>query len=425
MYEVGTNIGSRLYLLDSTDANYQLFKLLNQEFTFDVDLTTLPCGLNGALYFTNMAANGNLGVGNNGAGAKFGTGYCDAQCPADIKFINGAANFGTEGPCCSEFDIWEANTISSAYTSHSCANVGLTACTTNATCGWGSANRYTGNCDMDGCDWNPYRMGDQTFYGPGMTIDTTKTMTIVTQFITSDGTATGTLSQVVRKYVQNGIVYSTPESSYIPFNSVSDASCAATKVAFANTAYQQGGLEQMTKVMAEGMVLVMSLWDDTAVGMVWLDSLDPTNGSASTPGVARGTCSTTSGDVTTDRADYPNAYVTYSNIKVGDIGSTFSGTAASSSTTAATTTTTAKATTTTTKAATTTTKATTTTAKATTTTTKAATTTTTTKAATTTTASNCSTKWGQCGGIGWTGPTCCVASTCTPQAGNPYYSQCL
>jgi len=275
-------------------------------------------------------------------------------------------------------------------------------------------------------------MGDQTFYGPGMTIDTTKTMTIVTQFITTDGTATGTLSQVVRKYVQNGIVYSTPESSYIPFNSVSDASCAATKVAFANTAYQQGGLEQMTKVMAEGMVLVMSLWDDTAVGMVWLDSLDPTNGSASTPGVARGTCSTTSGDVTTDRADYPNAYVTYSNIKVGDIGSTFSGTAASSSTTAATTTTTAKATTTTTKAATTTTKATTTTTKAattttkaTTTTTKAATTTTTTKAATTTTASNCSVKWGQCGGIGWTGPTCCVASTCTPQAGNPYYSQCL
>ncbi|RDB25725.1 Endo-1,4-beta-xylanase C [Hypsizygus marmoreus] len=32
--------------------------------------------------------------------------------------------------------------------------------------------------------------------------------------------------------------------------------------------------------------------------------------------------------------------------------------------------------------------------------------------------------WGQCGGIGWTGPTTCVAGyTCT--VGNPYYSQCL
>ncbi|KAF3161892.1 hypothetical protein TWF106_001053 [Orbilia oligospora] len=33
-------------------------------------------------------------------------------------------------------------------------------------------------------------------------------------------------------------------------------------------------------------------------------------------------------------------------------------------------------------------------------------------------------KWGQCGGIGWTGPTACVSgSTC--QSLNPYYSQCL
>ncbi|KAI8607277.1 hypothetical protein BC830DRAFT_169642, partial [Chytriomyces sp. MP71] len=37
--------------------------------------------------------------------------------------------------------------------------------------------------------------------------------------------------------------------------------------------------------------------------------------------------------------------------------------------------------------------------------------------------SNCSSKWGQCGGIGWTGPTCCLASSCT--LNSPYYSQCL
>ncbi len=28
----------------------------------------------------------------NSAGAEYGTGYCDAQCPHDIKFINGEAN---------------------------------------------------------------------------------------------------------------------------------------------------------------------------------------------------------------------------------------------------------------------------------------------------------------------------------------------
>jgi hypothetical protein len=36
---------------------------------------------------------------------------------------------------------------------------------------------------------------------------------------------------------------------------------------------------------------------------------------------------------------------------------------------------------------------------------------------------NCATKWGQCGGIGFTGPTCCSSGTCTP--GNAYYSQCI
>ncbi|KAK6544216.1 hypothetical protein TWF694_000919 [Orbilia ellipsospora] len=56
---------------------------------------------------------------------------------------------------------------------------------------------------------------------------------------------------------------------------------------------------------------------------------------------------------------------------------------------------------------------------------------TTTKAGTTptTTPSNgggttgCSAMWGQCGGIGWTGPKCCSAGTC--KSSNAYYSQCL
>lgn len=83
------NIGSRLYLLQD-DSHYQLFNLLNQEFTFDVDLSTLPCGLNGALYFSQMDADGGVArFPTNKAGAKYGTGYCDSQCPRDLKFIDG------------------------------------------------------------------------------------------------------------------------------------------------------------------------------------------------------------------------------------------------------------------------------------------------------------------------------------------------
>jgi cellulose 1,4-beta-cellobiosidase len=85
-----TNIGSRTYLMN-TATTYQMFTLLNQEFTFDIDMSNLPCGFNGALYFVEMAADGGLSkYSGNKAGAKYGTGYCDSQCPQDIKWINGA-----------------------------------------------------------------------------------------------------------------------------------------------------------------------------------------------------------------------------------------------------------------------------------------------------------------------------------------------
>ena len=73
--------------------SYQILKLLNQEFTFDVDVSNLPCGLNGALYLAQMDADGGMARwSGNKAGAKYGTGYCDAQCPQDIKFIDGVVS---------------------------------------------------------------------------------------------------------------------------------------------------------------------------------------------------------------------------------------------------------------------------------------------------------------------------------------------
>lgn len=88
-FVTNTNYGSRTYLMAS-DTQYQTFTLLGNEFTFDVDASNLPCGLNGALYFVSMDADGGVSkYSTNTAGAKFGTGYCDAQCPKDLKFING------------------------------------------------------------------------------------------------------------------------------------------------------------------------------------------------------------------------------------------------------------------------------------------------------------------------------------------------
>ncbi|KAM0175732.1 hypothetical protein ACHAPF_005327 [Botrytis cinerea] len=342
-FVTGSNVGSRTYLMDS-ETTYKEFALLGNEFTFTVDVSKLPCGLNGALYFVPMDADGGMSkYPTNKAGAKYGTGYCDAQCPQDMKFVNGTANVegwvpdsnsansgtGNIGSCCSEFDVWEANSMSQALTPHVCTVDSQTACTGD------DCTSNTGVCDGDGCDFNPYRMGNTTFYGSGMTIDTSKPFSVVTQFITDDGTETGTLTEIKRFYVQDDVVYEQPSSdiSGVSGNSITDDFCAAQKTAFGDTDYftQNGGMAAMGKKMADGMVLVLSIWDDYNVNMLWLDSDYPTTKDASTPGVSRGSCATDSGVPATVEAASGSAYVTFSSIKYGPIGSTFNAPADSSS----------------------------------------------------------------------------------------------
>ncbi|KAF7972770.1 hypothetical protein HWV62_42255 [Athelia sp. TMB] len=331
-----TNVGSRLYLM-ANNTEYKIFKPLNQEFSFDVDVSNLPCGLNGAVYFSEMSADGGLSAyPTNKAGAEYGTGYCDSQCPRDIKFINGRANLldfnatsansgtGSLGSCCNEMDIWEANSISAAFTPHPCSVIGQTECTGDDC---GITNRYSGVCDPDGCDFNSYRMGDTSFYGPGKTVDTTERFTVVTQFITSDNTSTGTLIEIRRFYVQNGVVIDNSQSTIpgVTGNSITQAFCDAQKTAFGDTNDfdTKGGLATIGESLARGVVLVLSIWDDYAANMLWLDSDYPPTSPATTPGVARGTCPTSSGAHIEVEADYPNASVTYSNIKIGPIGSIY------------------------------------------------------------------------------------------------------
>jgi cellulose 1,4-beta-cellobiosidase len=127
-------------------------------------------------------------------------------------------------------------------------------------------------------------------------------------------------------------------------DSITDKFCSAQKTAFGdtNSFAQRGGMAGMGNAFKAGMVrspailcfpfiplilfqkvLVLSLWDDHFANMLWLDSAYPLNKDASTPGVKRGECSTDSGKPTDVEANYPNAQVTYSNIKYGPIGSTY------------------------------------------------------------------------------------------------------
>ncbi|CZT44311.1 related to Exoglucanase 1 [Rhynchosporium secalis] len=272
--EHSTNIGSRMYLMES-DTKYQIFSLLNKEFTFDVDLSNLPCGLNGALYFVSMDADGGMAkYPNNKGGAKYGqrrrlegSGSRQATIPTPESVImDPAARKWTYGKL----------TRSPQPTHHTPA------------------------CPLAKAFVTAMRAEEPT---PPTDI----------QALAMPTDATSTV-----------IAWATP--SIIPGvsgNSITTAFCDAQKAAFGDN-YKfktQGGLAGMGNALKAGMVLVMSIWDDHYSNMLWLDSTYPTD--STKLGAARGSCDIGSGVPADVEAKSPASSVTYSNIKFGPINSTF------------------------------------------------------------------------------------------------------
>ncbi|CAK4682341.1 hypothetical protein LEN26_011292 [Aphanomyces euteiches] len=278
---LNVQLNNRMYLLQD-DSNYKIYKVLNKEFTFEVDVSKVPCGGNSALYFVPMDQDGGKSkYPNNKAGAAYGTGYCDAQCPGGNAFVNGQANMNNNmGQCCMEMDIWEANSVSNALTPHTCTVDGVYTC----------VGGDCGVCDKGGCGANPWAMGNHNLYGPGssFSLDTTKPFTVVTQFITDDNSPNGNLAQINRFYLQNGKKIDNPSS-------LTDSYCS-----WASDFESKGGMKAMGRALKSGMVLAISVWTGE---MGWLDS-----GNA-------GSCPSNPPAVT-------SAPVSITNIRVGDIGST-------------------------------------------------------------------------------------------------------
>ena len=80
----------------------------------------------------------------------------------------------------------------------------------------------------------------------------------------------------------------------------------------------------MGEAMGRGMSLVLSLWDDDEVAMIWLDATDPypPPGQKPKPGAPRGTCDQTSGEPKKIEKDHPGAWVVFANIRYGELNST-------------------------------------------------------------------------------------------------------
>ncbi|KAH7128741.1 concanavalin A-like lectin/glucanase domain-containing protein [Dendryphion nanum] len=288
----------RIYLLEPNKQKYELLKLTGKEFTFDVDVSKLPCGMNGALYLSEMKADGGKSKLNPG-GAAWGTGYCDAQC-FTTPWVEGVGNIEGKGVCCNEHDIWEANSRATHLAPHPCSKDGLYKCT-------GEECAANGVCDKDGCGMNPYKTGETGYYGPSadFKVDTSRPFTVVSQFPAKNGI----LQEYVRWYIQDGkVIQNAAVNLTGPIN---DAFCEKSGQKNGAEIYKKlGATKGMGQALSRGMVLAMSIWWDEGGFMKWLDS-----GSA-------GPCSATEGDPKVISTINPNPSLVFSNIKWGEIGST-------------------------------------------------------------------------------------------------------
>lgn len=223
-------------------------------------------------------------------------------------------------------DILEGNSQATAYTLHPCSTSGQYRCS-GTECS--ASDAQSSICDKDGCGFNPYQVGDQAFLGTGKKIDTKKKFTVVTQFITSDGTSNGDLTEIRRLWVQDGVVYQNPESSFtgLTGDSLTDKFCDGASTLFGgnNVFKARGGMGAIGDAMADGMVLTFSIWTDATTHMLWLDGDFPIGYDPSKPGISRGPCPADSGNPADVLREQSDATVTFSDIRIGDIGSTYSG----------------------------------------------------------------------------------------------------
>ncbi|KAK0725957.1 cellulose 1,4-beta-cellobiosidase [Lasiosphaeris hirsuta] len=326
------NIGSRLYLMESK-TRYQTFTLLNNELAYDVDLSTVECGINAALKFVAMDVDGGQAkYPTNKAGAEYGTGYCDATCSRAQRFVGGRANmfawipsehdpFAGEGPygaCCPEFAVWNSNAHSYSMSTHACVNDHYYICQGRDECDFYSGAMRYFNCDLWGCNYNPYRLGAKDFYGRGKKVDTSRKFTVVTRF---------SETQVAQFFIQDSKridLPSSPTSGLVTQDGLTAEICKKMPVVFdERDAFAEiGGWEKHKKLLSQPMVLSMSITDDHYYYNTWLDSQFPLQDAGIHKGVDRGDCYWEDSNPVAVEARYGNAKVVWSNIRFGPIGST-------------------------------------------------------------------------------------------------------
>ena len=201
---------------------FQEYKLLGKTLSYTVDLSSISCSCNSALYLVTMPGYGSNGQPTPG---KYGTYYCDAN---DVG-----------GVWCWEFDVQEANKYVTATTPHSCSQ---------------SPGGYISDCDRGGCGTNSHdKDGNGMCPGGNCKINTDQEFRYSITFGSSSIDVTLTQGQ----------------------NTFSYQACD-----------NGGYISNMQQALNYGMVLVMSYWGDSYSTMQWLDGNTGCGGDCDTSGQA-------------------------------------------------------------------------------------------------------------------------------------------
>lgn len=201
---------------------YKKFDLLDRELSFDVDLSGVSCGCNGAVYLVEM-----------GAPNQYNSGYCDIQ--------------GFDSAPCLEIDLLEGNVKAVQATLH----------TTNG------RGRDGESCNADGCVAHLGREGTR-LYGPQAAegIDSRLPFTVSATFsetLEADGNLGATYDVTLTQNDGARTVHF--------FNPASAAGSHSTTGR--PVPVPSGDRVRMRTALANKMTLVLSLW--TADDLSWLD----------------------------------------------------------------------------------------------------------------------------------------------------------
>jgi len=221
--------GTRLWVAnDATLASdsYVHFELLGKRLSYTIDLSSVGCSCNAALYWVSMP-----GYVEGGALAPgtFGNYYCDAN--------------KVNGVWCWEHDTIEANMFAMQVAAHSCSEL---------------PGRYIAECDRGGAGINSWRVNSRGLCPREECIIDSRLPFRHAQTFVADADGTRLIA-IDNQLEQGGRTFT--------FSS-------------GRSEQDRAYLNRMSAVLREGMVLTFQLWGGPWELMWWLDAIGPDPDSA-------------------------------------------------------------------------------------------------------------------------------------------------